>query len=287
MRNGPIWKSLYLNGEIPGCADEKGVDIEIRLYHNDKQIGFYYSMNKLPVTTAESVYIAFPFSLPNGKISYEAQGGMVEPGINQLEGTSSDWNAIQHFASVKNDKTQIVFSSVDVPIVQFGAINTGRFYYKHQPETSHIYSWVLNNYWTTNFRASQEGELKWSYSITSGGDTTNNFATRFAWGSSIPFLTRVLPKGNTNTPLKEESLINIDVQNILLVNAQLSKDGKGIILHLRETDGQPATIDLENLINTEKNKKFTQVNVLGEEINSLSGKLEMLPNEVVFIKIEQ
>lgn len=286
MKNGPVWKSLYLNGKIPGCADEKGVDIEIRLYHNEKRIGFFYNMNKLPVKTAESVYIAFPFSLPNGKIIYEAQGGMVEPGINQLEGTSTDWNAIQHFASVKNNKTQIVFSSMDVPLVQFGDINTGRFYYKHQPETSHIFSWVLNNYWTTNFRTSQEGELKWGYSITSGNDTTNNFATRFAWGSSTPFLTRVLPQGNTSSPLKDESLINIEAQNVLLVNAQLSNDEKGIVLHLRETDGKPATIDLRKLANSKKPKLITQVNVLGEKIKSLSGKLEMMPYEVIFITIE-
>ncbi|RLD51571.1 MAG: hypothetical protein DRJ05_18265, partial [Bacteroidetes bacterium] len=286
LKNGPIWKSLYLNGKIPDCADEKGVDIEIRLYHDDKRIEFYYSMNKLPVTTAEGIYIAFPFYLDGGNLIYEAQGGLVEPGINQLEGTASDWNTIQHFASVKNDDTQIVFSSADVPLVQFGAINTGRFYYKHQPETSHIYSWVLNNYWTTNFRASQEGGLKWSYSITSGNDVSNTFATRFSWGTAIPFLTRVLPKGNAITPLKEESLISIDAQNVLLVNAKLSKDGKGIILHLRETDGKPASIDLLNLMNTKKTLTFTKVNVLGERVNDLSETIEFASNEVIFIKVE-
>jgi len=29
-----------------------------------------------------------------------------------------------------------------------------------RPASEKVYSWVLNNYWTTNFRASQEGELK-------------------------------------------------------------------------------------------------------------------------------
>lgn len=286
IKNGPIWKSLYLNGKIPGCADTKGVDIEIRLYHNNKRIELFYSMNKLPVTTPESVYIAFPFNLSDGKLIFETQGGMLEPGINQLEGTASDWNTIQHFVAVKNDKAQIVFASNGIPLVQFGAINTGRFYYKHQPETSHIYSWVLNNYWTTNFRASQEGEIKWNYCITSDYDVSNTFATRFGWGSSIPFLTRVLPKGETKNPLMAESLLHIDAQNVLLVVGKLSKDGKGIILHLRETDGKPASIDLLKLVNTKGTKIFTLVNVLEERVMDLTNKIELEPYEVIFIKIE-
>ena len=286
MKNGPIWKSLFLNGKLPACTDDNGVNIEIRLYHYDKRIEFYYSMIKLPVTTPESIYIAFPFYLDGSKLIYEAQGGIVEPGVNQLEGTASDWNVIQHFASVKNNKAQIVFGSIDIPLVQFGAINTGQFYYKHKPETSHIYSWVLNNYWTTNFKASQEGELRWSYYITSDNDTSNAFATRFSWSSSVPFLTRVLPKGRTNNPLKEGSLLNIYAQNILLVSSKPTKDGKGIILHLRETDGKPASLDLTNLFNIEKNKKFTQVNVLEEKIKQLSEKIDLLPYETKFIKIE-
>ncbi len=286
MNSGPIWKSIFINGKIPVCSDDSGVNIEIRLYHNDKRIEFYYSMIKMPVTTPESVYIAFPFYLDGAKLIYDAQGGMVEPGINQLEGTASDWNTIQHFASVKNDKTQIVFGSIDVPLVQFGAINTGRFYYEHQPETNYIFSWVLNNYWTTNFKASQEGELKWSYFITSANDVSNAFATRTSWGSSMPFLTRVLPKGNANNPLKAENLLNIDTRNILLVSSIPSKDGKGIILHIRETDGKPASIDLSNLFDTEKNITISKVNVLEEKIKELSGKIGLLPNELMFIKAE-
>jgi len=115
--------------------------------------------------------------------------------------------------------------------------------------------------------------------ITSDNDTSNAFATRFSWSSSVPFLTRVLPKGRTNNPLKEGSLLNIYAQNILLVSSKPTKDGKGIILHLRETDGKPASLDLTNLFNIEKNKKFTQVNVLEEKIKQLSEKIDLLPYE--------
>ena len=127
-----------------------------------------------------------------GRLAFEAQGGVVYPGINQLEGSSSDWNTIQNFASVRNDDAQIVYVSNETPLVQFGDINIGRYYYRLHPETNHIFSWVLNNYWTTNFKASQQGELRWTYSITSARDNSDIFATRFGWGDRVPLLSRVL-----------------------------------------------------------------------------------------------
>ncbi len=287
MKDGPIWKSLFLHGDMPGCADEDGVHIEIRLYHKTKRLELHYSMVKLPVTSAEGVYIAFPFRLPGGELVFETQGGVVRPGINQLEGTSSDWNTIQHYAAVKNKHAQIVFVSNDIPLVQFGAINTGRFYYKHQPETNHIYSWVLNNYWTTNFKASQEGELKWSYSISSGADTTAGFASQFGWASRMPLLSRVLPAGHEETPLKYGSLLKIDVPNVLLVSSRPTHHDNGLMLHLRELNGVATTLDLSQVLVGQMSKAFILCNALGKEIQLLQDeKLVLQPNEAVFLKVE-
>ncbi|MBK7410363.1 MAG: hypothetical protein IPJ40_21275 [Saprospirales bacterium] len=115
IEDGAIWKSIRIHGTLPDCADSRGVNIEIRLYHTDKRIQLLYDMHKLPVTEPEAVYVAFPFGLEGSKLAFEAQGGLVFPGINQLEGTSSDWNVVQNFASVRNDQGQIVYSSNDIP----------------------------------------------------------------------------------------------------------------------------------------------------------------------------
>ena len=103
-QSGAIYNSLFLNGKMPVCTDSRGVDIEIRLYHYSKKIELHYSIHKLEVTDPEAVYISFPFQLEAGKLAFEAQGGVVYPGKNQLEGSSSDWNTIQNFASVRNDE---------------------------------------------------------------------------------------------------------------------------------------------------------------------------------------
>ena len=231
--------------------------------------------------------MAFPFKLNGGKLAFDVQGGIVYPGINQLEGSASDWNTIQHFAAVKGDNAQIVFSSPEIPLVQFGDINTGRYYYRLQPKTNHLYSWVLNNYWVTNFKASQEGELQWHYSITTGTDNSDMFATKFGWGECVPLKSRILlpRKDATTTKLVSRTLLNIDVPNLLLVNTRPSIDGTGIVLQLREVEGDHAVLDIRRLVEETGARSAQEVNVLEEAVAPLTAPLLIEHFETRFIKL--
>jgi hypothetical protein len=285
--NGSIYKSIFLRGDMPVCAGRRGVEIEIRLYHRQKKMEMHYKMIKLPVYTPEAVYVAFPFKLDGGKLAFEAQGGVVYPGVNQLAGTSADWNTIQNFAAVKSNEAQIVFVSKDIPLVHFGDINIGRYYYQLKPETNHIYSWVLNNYWVTNFKASQQGELRWSYSITSSEDPSDMFATRFGKAERTPLISRVmLPSFKAGTTeLVSRSLLDLGVPNLLLVNSTPSLDGKGIVLHLREVEGGHAIVDIRKLQEETGALSIEEVSILEEQLSVLTAPLLIEHYETRFIKL--
>ena len=285
-QKGEIWSSMKFNGKIPVCADERGVNIEFRLYHKTKRIDITFDMHKLPVHDPEAVYVAFPFMMPDGQLSFDVQGGVVSSGINQLEGTASDWNTIQSFVSVKSPKGQIIFNSNEAPLVQLGDINTGRFYYKHTPQTSHVYSWVLNNYWTTNFKASQQGEMKWKYTISSVENNSTAYATAISLENKLPMAARVIAAGKNNNGNGSKSFLNIGLENLILVNAKPSADGKGIILQLRETDGNHAVLDVHKLLKKTHASAVKEVNVLEEEIKSLNAPFLIEHFETKFIKME-
>lgn len=287
MNKGAIYNSITLTGDMPICADSRGVTIEIRLYHYLKKIELLYSMVKLPNINPEGVYVSFPFKLENGNLAFEAQGGVVYPGNNQLGGSSSDWNTIQNFASIRNDKNQIVFVSDEIPLVQFGDINIGRYYYRLDPKTNHIFSWVLNNYWVTNFKASQEGELRWSYAITSSDNNTDMFATKFGWGERIPFLTRVKfpTHGAVGTQLISKTIIDLNVPNLLLVNSTISIEGNGIVLQVREVDGDHAILDIRRLKEESGAIAIYEVNVLEEVLSTLTSPLLIEHYETKFVKL--
>ncbi len=288
IQEGEIWTSIHCNGKIDACADHHGVNMEIRLYKQEKQIELLYDMNKLSNTNPEAIYIAFPFtSEDKGELLFDVQGGVVRPGLDQLEGTASDWNTIQNFASVNNQNGQIIFSSNDIPLVQFGDINTGKYYYKHKPESAHIYSWVLNNYWTTNFKADQSGALSWSYQITSTDDNSISKATRYGFGNKVPMISRT-NAGNSGNPAPEsKSFIPLnEPENLLLVSSRPSKDENGIILHLRETEGDHAVLDISGLLSNEHIKAVHEINSIGEKQKELRSFLLFEHFETKFLLLE-
>jgi hypothetical protein len=287
ISHGNIYSSLHIHGDMPVCADERGVNIEIRLYHFEKKIELLYQMFKLEVNDPEGVYITFPFELQNGNLAFEAQGGVVFPGKNQLERTSSDWNTIQNFAAVKSEKAQILFTSNDIPLVQFGNLNIGRYYYKLPKGSNHIYSWVMNNYWVTNFKASQKGEFRWAYFISSTEDNSDMAATKFGYNNRVPLLSRVIlpEKESSKADLVSHSFFNLDSPNLLLVQCSPSMDGKGIILHLREIEGDHAIIDVRKLMDESGAISCQEVNILEEEISKLTSPLLLEHFETKFIKL--
>jgi alpha-mannosidase len=278
--DGPLWQSIVLSGSSDGFAGDEGVTCEIRLYKTAKRIDLLFKGRKLAVNDPEAVYVAFPLMLQDGKLHFEAQGGMVEPGENQIPGTSNDWNAVQNFAALRSPNAQVVLVSDEIPLMEFGGINTGRYNPAAKPESQQIFSWVLNNYWTTNFRSSQEGEMNWSYMLTSGPDTTNAFATRFGWGARVPFVSRVLPKANVPSPqTRARSAWPFGPSNLLLVSARPVE--RGIILHLREITGKNATFGGAA---GAKGWKLEEVDALGGPLRQVS-TVAFLPFETKFIKI--
>ncbi len=284
--NGPLWQSLHLTGETPTAQGNTVLRFEIRLFHHEKRIEFHYSLIKKNITEPEAVYIAFPFRLPKAEVIYEAHGGLVAPGKDQLEGTSSDWHAVQNFLAVRGTEGQIVLGSHEAPLWQLGDLNLGKFRYIAQVEKPHVFSWVMNNYWVTNFKASQEGEFCWSYFLTSSQDTSNAFATRTGWGARSPLTCRVFPPGKPGKMPYERSLLHIDADNILLVSMKPERAGNGLILHLREIEGKSTEFQILLPGDPENIPAIREVNVLGEPIGPPTKKILMGGLESRFYLIE-
>lgn len=285
--SGPIWKSLVLTADMDGCATNRGVRAEIRLYDTEKRVELHFAIRKLPIPTPEAVYVALPFQSPNSKMLYEAQGGCVTPGEDQIPGSASDWQTVQSFLSIRNADGQIVMGSEQAPLVQLGDFNLGKWQPVTRVEKPHVYSWVMNNYWFTNFRTEQEGEFKFHYYLTSTKDLSRTFATRFGWGSRIPLATRVLPPGNAGAAgaLKKLSAITLAPPNLLIVESRPTRTGDGIFLHLRELEGKPVTITEPDLITNSELRSADEVNVLEEVVNEGIESLAFKPYEVKFLRL--
>jgi hypothetical protein len=246
VTKGPVFNSIKFFGESETTINPKGYSFEIRLYNTEKRVEIVCSIIKKSITDPESFYIAFPFDIKNGKHFTEVQGVIIETGKDQIKGSSNDWYSVQNFTSVRNSDAQLVMGCSEMPLMQFGAINTGRYQAGAMPQSTHVFSWPMNNYWVTNFNADQRGGHSWIYYLTTSNDISDNFASRFGWGSRVPYLTRILPGEGTGDNKTEGSFIEGWPVNIILVSARPSDDGKTILVHLREINGKEAHLSLKN-----------------------------------------
>lgn len=283
FEEGEVWNTVRFRGNTRAANRDNTFVFEIRLFNTTKRIDLSYAIEKKLVTDPEGIYLAFPLLLENGMLAFDVPGGEVRAGIDQIPGSSNDWNTVQTYARLKNDKAQVLLSSVEIPLMQFGGINTGRYKAGALPESTHIFGWPMNNYWTTNFNADQHGGHEWVYSLTSTTGNSLLDANQFGWDKRIPLPGRILPGGGDGNGAWEGSIFSGWPDNLLLVSALPEQDGKSAILHLREINGTSAVFGLQYGQNQEL-LRCTRVDVTGIPLGN--GKPEIAPYESAFFRVE-
>ncbi len=285
ISRGPVYDVVRFAGESRDCCYEpQGFKSELRLYHTEPLIEMHFTLQKKPVTDPEGVYIAFPFMVKEGKIFFDVPGGVMEAGVDQIPGSSNDWNTVQNFVSVRNEKMQIIFGSHEAPLMQFGAINTGRYKAGATPESTHIFSWPMNNYWVTNFNADQQGSFSWSYYITTQDNNQLKNATQTGWENRIPFLSRVIPAGDIKNPLTSGSVFNFSSDNLLLVNIK-PVDPSTLLIQMREINGTQSELEI---FRPDKSGKYMlqTADVTGTSLADPESRVHFKPYETKFIKVD-
>ncbi len=289
---GDLWQSVKFFADIEGFEKgtakmPRGLEWEIRLYDQTKLIEFHYLGRKEILTNPEALYVTFPFSLPGSRIVFETIGGSLTQG-KQLPGSSTDWNVAQNYVSVKSPEGQIVMVSDEIPLWQFGGFNLGKLERVQPPCKPWLYSWVMNNYWFTNFRAYQEGGFHWTYQMTTTRDTTETTASKFARGVRNPFPSRTFPAAKGDLGATSYQTLKIDgPANVMMVNSRpdFNKPGS-VLLHFRELDGKEGAVTLISAVDGRMIRRITEVNIIGEEIGQPLKSVSLKPYEVKFIRID-
>ncbi|HEU5402083.1 MAG TPA: polysaccharide lyase family protein [Terriglobales bacterium] len=212
---------------------------EITLYNTAKKIEIRVDLHKNRVLTRESAYIAFPAEMTNPSFIYGNQIGWVDPAKDELPGGSREWYVARHWTIVSDSAVSMTIVPVDAPLVAFGDIVRGNWPSEFKPKSSTVFSWLMNNYWGTNFPAWQGGDYTFRYVITSGTTLNAVEAERFGREAMTPLETTELPAGigPTNLPATEAALVEIDNPNVAISTWKMAEDGKGTVLRLQETSG--------------------------------------------------
>ena len=257
----PAGKGEYLGTEKTPFGDSirlrssdvntPSIDLEILLFNDQKRIEFRYTAQKTYTTAKEAVYFAFPAAIESPQFAYATQQGWVDPAHDLMKGASLEWFNIQKWMAVRDSGMAIAIVPLDASLASFGDINRGLWPSEFHPKTSTLFSYAMNNYWHTNYRAGQGGTFTFRYALTSAKDFDPAALSRFGWESmESPTMDSVINQdkvGNPDEPLPAEgtSFLGIDNPNVVLITWKLAEDGKGTILRLQEIAGRASEADIQ------------------------------------------
>jgi hypothetical protein len=264
--------------------------LEITLYNSKKQIDFVYRISKESTLKKEAVYIAFPFATNHPEFGYDTQNGWVNPAQDELPGGSREWYAVQHWAAVHDAEFMAAVIPHDAPLIAFGDIVRGKWPTEFHPSSSTIFSWLMTNYWGTNFAPQQGGEFAFRYSLVSGRALDPAELAR--WGNQAMTPLEVDQVGAALSPGKltnaEASLLEVDKPSVAVATWKLAEDGEGSILRLEETSGNPQSVEIRSAylkIEQAWRCSLLEDNLQELKVNRHAFQIEVKPFEIVTLRL--
>lgn len=227
-------KTIKLQLKANGC---RAISHTIKLHQNVKLIEFTHTVDKEEVLATESLYYMFPFNFGMPEIRICGPGKAVfKPDTDQLPDTCRGWYSLEDWVLLSDSTKSVLWVSPDAPLIQLGRINTAKWARKLRIKHALLVSYVMNNHWFTNFRASQSGAFTFTCAMTSvPGRMDLGDAHSFAQKFTNPVLDSLLLES-----------FHVNRGNIQLLSFKRSANGKGYILRLKETEGTRTAFDLHS-----------------------------------------
>jgi hypothetical protein len=276
---GPLIASLLIESDAPGCNK---LSREVRIIDGINRVDIINIIDKKKIYKQEGVHLAFAFNVPNGVMRMDTPWAVVRPEADQLPGSCKNYFTVQRWVDVSNEDYGVTWATVDAPLIEIGDItndprgkNVG--WIKHIKPSTTLYSYVMNNYWETNYKAGQEGPTTFRYSIMPHRRFDSGRAARFGIESSQPLI--AVPVDST-TPV-QQTMLSIKPTGVIVTAFKPSEDGTARIVRLfnargkhekaRLTWSKPArkTIWLSNMAEDRIAKITKPINMAAYEIVTL------------------
>jgi len=233
--NGPVVMAAVAEGDAPGCNK---LIRELRMMPDLDRVDIINTLDKQAVRKKEGVHFGFAFNVPNGVMRMDIPFAVVRPELDQLKGACKNWFTVQRWVDVSNDDYGVTWATLDAPLVEVGAITadvTGGVPWieKLQPSQT-LYSYVMNNYWHTNYKADQDGPTVFRYAIRPHKKFDPVAAAKFGVQASQPLV--VVPAGD-RAPIQPR--LKVEGPGVIVTALKPSEDGKAWIVRLFAASGKP------------------------------------------------
>ena len=296
---GPVLTEMRIESKAPGV--EK-LTRDIRLINGFDYVEITNTLDKLPAELdphpgdypwanlhgKESLNFGFPFHVPGGDMRLDIPMAIMRPEKDQIPGSCKNWLEVGSWADVSNKDYGITWVTLDAPLVEVGGItatllggqSNPAVWRKHIEPTQKLYSWALNNHWETNYRAYQDGIIRFRYALQPHKAFDPVAATKLATGLTQPLIVAAAT-GNAPSTMPR---LQLSSQRLVALVLRPSIDGKAWMLTLFNPGDQPesTTLSWNGPIGAAHYSNTTE-----EPQAAIEGAITVAPQDVVTIRVEK
>lgn len=152
--------------EITGHTGRGPCSIQIELPVKRKEIKISFHYEKAPFEGLEALYVEFPLRIGReSRILSDSQIGWTDWREGCLPGACREWLPLQTSILLQAEDCEIQIVSPEAFLFTAGDTVQGTWDSGQELDASHIYSYVLNNYWRVNYQGIQGGPLDFTYTL--------------------------------------------------------------------------------------------------------------------------
>ncbi len=243
--HGPVFAELASEAAAHNFPK---ITLRVRLYHGLKRLDVRCELEKEETTAKEAAYIAFPFALDpaSGGLWLEYPDAITEPLKDQHSSACRDWYAVQRWLAASDGQQTVVLSPLDTPLVTLGGPTVPIGLRQLSLKRAHVFAYIMNNYWFTNYKASQGGRHVFRFSLAS---TRGGFAKRDAVARGWEMFSPPVAQSGGG-PLKPVlsapagSLIGVGPAELPLMAFKQAEDGNGFVFRVCDFSGLGGSLKL-------------------------------------------
>ena len=162
---GPVLSRVILRYEVDGC---QSADLILTAWRGQARLDVDFRLHKGSRLEPENLYLALPFARKDATLYADKTGCVFRPRIDQLPGACADYYALQNALAWVQNGRAIMIETADAPMIAMGTLLPHDIRLSGDPalkNTDRVYSWVMNNFWETNFKVSLGGFYTFHYTL--------------------------------------------------------------------------------------------------------------------------
>jgi len=222
LEKGPLLSTVKVTYEAYGMINITSL---ITVSSQNDLLTIENILNRPVSRKKEGLHFEFPFDLDQGRIKYDVIYGSAVVDKDQLEGSNKNFITATRWFDVSNKEDGVSCVLLDAPIIKAGHLVHDPFrsgnpdlcgWKRETHYNGTVYSYVMNNYWMTNYKADQPGVTSFKYVFRPHSKFDESETHKLALEVSQPLMVGY-------TDMRIEPLLQLDNEKIICTSIKQSE----------------------------------------------------------------